>query len=501
MTRLFIASRSDAALADRILREQIEITRLSLERQREALAAVPSSETQFGRRKAANSRCSPDHGAPGAPSAGQLLPAHRGPGCANWRFTHAYLAGRRGRGNRGVDYDWRLVLIPTLPDLVRRLTRTHPDELTRSTWFQEEARAERFVALTRVVILSVWLVVTASVSGLVPWIANLSNVGVGAVWWVWCVVYAGFIARRPYRSPYKYVSTTVDMVLNTIILFLYHYGMGYSTTLKAPAFMTYLILGFMAAYRFSVVLPLYAGGLALAGFGGLVAYFVITDNIGFGPSLQSYTSPLVSPTVLVFQMAFIAASAVLGSLYANNIRKLVDRQVAYEIAIERERQLARTDDLTGVHNRRHFLALAEHEVATAKRYKRPLALLLFDIDHFKLVNDRWGHPFGDLILKEVAEAVKPLLRESDVLARYGGEEFAVLLSDSGAQQAAVAAERIRAAVAAHVTEQGSARATVTVSLGVAELAAPDDTLDALIDRADRALYAAKRAGRDRTVVA
>jgi len=328
--------------------------------------------------------------------------------------------GRRGRGNRGVDYDWRLVLIPTLPDLVRRLTRTHPDELTRSTWFQEEARAERFVALTRVVILSVWLVVTASVSGLVPWIANLSNVGVGAVWWVWCVVYAGFIARRPYRSPYKYVSTTVDMVLNTIILFLYHYGMGYSTTLKAPAFMTYLILGFMAAYRFSMVLPLYAGGLALAGFGGLVAYFVITDNIGFGPSLQSYTSPLVSPTVLVFQMAFIAASAVLGSLYANNIRKLVDRQVAYEIAIERERQLARTDDLTGVHNRRHFLALAEHEVATAKRYKRLLALLLFDIDHFKLVNDRWGHPFGDLILKEVAEAVKPLLRGREAVAARVG---------------------------------------------------------------------------------
>ena len=388
-----------------------------------------------------------------------------------------------------------------MPDVVNRFTRAHPDEMGQSTWFQEEARAERFVALTRIVMLTVWLAVTASVAGMVPPIANLSSVGVGAIWWLWCVVYAAIILRRPYRAHYKYVSTTVDMLLNTTILFLYQFGMGYSTTLKAPAFMSYLILGFMAAYRFSVVLPLYAGGLAMAGFGGLVLYFVGTNDIAFGSSLQSYTSPLASPTVLLFQLAFIATAAVLGSLYAHNIRKLVDRQVAYEIAIERERQLARTDDLTGVNNRRHFLDLAAHEVASARRYHRPLALLLFDIDHFKQVNDRWGHPFGDVILVRVAEVVAALLRESDVLARYGGEEFAVLLPDNGAHQAEIVAERIRLAVAALVTEQGSARAAVTVSLGVAELALPDDTLEALIQRADQALYGAKRAGRNRVVVA
>ncbi len=390
--------------------------------------------------------------------------------------------------------------MPTVSELVNRLTQPHPVELSQSTWFQEEARAERFVGLTRVVLISVWLVVTASVSGLVPPIANLSNLGVGLLWWVWCCLYAVYLHQHPYRAPFKYLSTTVDMVLNTLILFLYHYGMGYSTSLKAPAFMSYLILGFMAAYRYSVVLPLYAGGLAIAGFGGLVWFFTATGTIAFGVSLESYTTPVVSASVLFFQMAFIAAAAVLGALYAYSIRKLVDRQVAYEIAIERERQLARTDALTGLNNRRHFVDLAEHELVSARRYHRPISLCLFDIDHFKQVNDRWGHSLGDEILKHVADIARAHLREADVLGRYGGEEFAVLLPDNGAQPARVVAERIRQTIADHDIETGTGPIRVTISLGIAELGPAEDTLSALIHRADQAMYAAKRAGRNQTVV-
>lgn len=384
--------------------------------------------------------------------------------------------------------------------LINRLTRAHPAELSQPTWFQEEARAERFVGLTRVVILTVWLIVTGAVSGSVPVIANLSNVGLGTLWWLWAVAYSAFLLRRRYNSSYKYLSTTVDMLMITLILFVYQFGMGYSTTLKAPAFMAYLVLGFMSAYRYNVALPLYSAALAMIGFGSLVIYFMVTGNIAFGLSLQSYTSPAVSPSVLIFQLAFIGGAGIIGAFYAHNTRQFVDRQVAFEIAIERERQLARTDSLTGLFNRRHFLDLGEHELASTRRYHRPLGLILFDIDLFKQMNDRWGHALGDDILKLVADVARAHLREADVLCRYGGEEFAVLLPDTGALQARVVAERIRTTLEAHDIQTGTDVIHATISLGISEIA-PDDDLLALIHRADQAMYAAKRAGRNQTVVA
>lgn len=169
-------------------------------------------------------------------------------------------------------------------------------------------------------------------------------------------------------------------------------------------------------------------------------------------------------------------------------------------AVEREQRLARTDVLTGLSNRRHFYDLAEHELAVARRYQHPLSIILFDLDHFKQVNDTWGHQIGDELLKRTAGIVQEEMRASDVLARYGGEELISLLPNSDARQAAVVAERIRAQIAADGVDAGTEHVGVTVSAGVAEMLPRKDTLDQLIRRADQALYRAKDGGRNRTVI-
>jgi len=132
---------------------------------------------------------------------------------------------------------------------------------------------------------------------------------------------------------------------------------------------------------------------------------------------------------------------------------------------------------------------------------RPLSVILFDVDHFKQINDTRGHQCGDEMLKRVAEIAGRQLRETDILARYGGEEFIVLLSESAAEQAAVVAERIRHDIAAHSMETSAGEIGVTISVGIADLLPEEDTLDRLIQRADQALYAAKQAGRNRSVLA
>jgi len=169
-------------------------------------------------------------------------------------------------------------------------------------------------------------------------------------------------------------------------------------------------------------------------------------------------------------------------------------------SLEREQVLARTDGLTGLINRRHFLELAEHECAVARRYGRPLAAVLFDIDDFKRINDSLGHLAGDEILKDVARWAGEHLRSVDVLARYGGEEFIVLIPESTAQSAAVVAERIRKGIAGKDIRSVAGTMAVTISAGVGKIQSNSDTLEDLIRRADQALYDAKGKGRNCTVV-
>lgn len=159
-------------------------------------------------------------------------------------------------------------------------------------------------------------------------------------------------------------------------------------------------------------------------------------------------------------------------------------------------QAAVMDPLTGAHNRRAFEEFLAREVSRSQRHARPLSLLLFDVDRFKLINDRFGHPAGDYTLRELAAVVKGVIRTNDLLARYGGDEFVVVLPETPPTQGARCGERIRAALAAHTFTFAGRTYPVAISVGVGGWE-PGVTPAELVARADRRLYEAKRGGRDR----
>jgi diguanylate cyclase len=155
------------------------------------------------------------------------------------------------------------------------------------------------------------------------------------------------------------------------------------------------------------------------------------------------------------------------------------------------------DGLTQISNKRKFEDEAVREVARARRYGRPLSLLLFDVDRFKAVNDERGHLCGDYVLKEVVRIVGDFFRKEQVFARVGGDEFAVLTPEAKIEGAGKLGERLRHRVANHEFDYGGAVFRVTCSFGIAELSAEMKSPEELYEAADRALYAAKKAGRDR----
>ncbi len=164
--------------------------------------------------------------------------------------------------------------------------------------------------------------------------------------------------------------------------------------------------------------------------------------------------------------------------------------------VKRIEQLSITDSLTKIYNRSKFESSLDYEIERAKRYRSPLSLIIFDIDHFKSINDTYGHLIGDSVLTEIAQLVKNNIRSTDIFARWGGEEFVILAPNIKKEQAKVLAEKIRKLIAHHHFKYVD---HVTVSLGVTEFL-PTDTKESFIKRADEALYLAKRKGRNRVEV-
>jgi diguanylate cyclase (GGDEF)-like protein len=163
-------------------------------------------------------------------------------------------------------------------------------------------------------------------------------------------------------------------------------------------------------------------------------------------------------------------------------------------------RLAIIDALTGLYNKRYLLDYLDRELARSRRHGRPLALIMFDIDHFKHINDRYGHLAGDLTLRDLANCLKQEIRRDELLARYGGEEFAAVLTETSLEQAAEFAERLRQVVAESAFIHDGHRVPVTVSLGVvSDQGSEAITPKELIRIADERLYCAKREGRNRSV--
>jgi diguanylate cyclase (GGDEF)-like protein len=161
-------------------------------------------------------------------------------------------------------------------------------------------------------------------------------------------------------------------------------------------------------------------------------------------------------------------------------------------------RLMTVDGLTQVYNRRYFNEALEREYNRSQRYARELTLVLFDIDHFKRVNDTFGHLAGDNLLRQISAAIKPRLRREDIFARTGGEEFGILLPEIGLDGGRATAEKVRRIVESTPLKVDQKLVPITVSLGVALLIREDVTPEHLYKRADECLYQAKQAGRNRT---
>ena len=211
---------------------------------------------------------------------------------------------------------------------------------------------------------------------------------------------------------------------------------------------------------------------------------------------------IIDPSVV---KDFMAPSYFQGATFLVALAAVVVTSVGFllmhmERAEEAAKRLSVTDPLTGTFNRRTFLQLGAKEIARTRRAKGALSLLMLDLDHFKKVNDQYGHQAGDEALKSVVDSLQGCLRREDLLVRYGGEEFCVLLPDVALDHATLLAERARAAVErCAFTFRGKA-IPLTISVGVALLARDSaEDIERLVSRADEALYSAKASGRNRVV--
>lgn len=241
----------------------------------------------------------------------------------------------------------------------------------------------------------------------------------------------------------------------------------------------------------------------------LVAHPVLVELLGApdtGPSRMVSHREMVTKLDDINRYYSLSSSPVTTRHGDSLGRAVVLHEVTERVELfEQARDLANKDDLTGLANRRHFFDLTTKEFERARRYDCPVSFMLLDVDHFKQVNDTFGHRAGDLVLRELATVCRRTLRSTDVMGRFGGEEFAVLLPQTELGEAMMVADRLREAV-------GSMRVgartygdgiTVTFSMGLTQFengpSAAPDTLDTVLERADKALYQAKNLGRDMVV--
>lgn len=196
---------------------------------------------------------------------------------------------------------------------------------------------------------------------------------------------------------------------------------------------------------------------------------------------------------------WLVALGVLATAIGMGLLAMMNRSMR-ELSVARRKleQQAFIDELTQIPNRRHFLEQGKNELVRATRYRHALSLLMLDIDHFKAINDTWGHESGDAVLKAVAKGIQNELRTTDLFGRIGGEEFAIALPETDHPTAIMIAERLRENIAwTPISGINNPAISISASIGVSSLDSEDKTLDQILARADKALYRAKRTGRNR----
>lgn len=241
-------------------------------------------------------------------------------------------------------------------------------------------------------------------------------------------------------------------------------------------------------------------GFIVAMLSAVVIFATKNGQQPYGELPLEQTILQVQQFVMIMTVMAMGLSALLAQLRTNARqleRRVEERTAELRNANERLQQLAVTDPLTGASNRRALFAALRREIERYRRHPREIAVIMFDLDRFKAVNDRHGHAVGDLVLKHAVEVAARSIRGADMLARYGGEEFAIVAPETTRQQALQLAERIRGEMSESALDVANRELRVTASFGVAMLGPEDATPESLLNRADVALYAAKSEGRNR----
>lgn len=294
---------------------------------------------------------------------------------------------------------------------------------------------------------------------------------------------------RPDRLWFQHLA--IQYYGGVLIFMGYQVGLGAFTTgivlLGAPVF------GFIVLDRLAVWLGV---GTALALFLGL-SIATVQGQLPYAPIMMPPTDAASAQFQLYSMLGFAAPHFIF-------ILLLADRTLNFWRARENTiRELSRTDTLTGLPNRRSIMELLQREVARTRRHGPPMCVVILDLDHFKKINDSWGHPTGDKVLQEAARVLRESMRQCDTIGRYGGEEFMMVLPDTTSEGAAALLERCRSALATTVIRAENGKAFhISASFGVVCNQKNMDTdAEALIKMADEALYRAKENGRNRVEMA
>ena len=311
---------------------------------------------------------------------------------------------------------------------IELLLRPHPIELDKGVWYQEEARAERLANLIRLVYTLIWLVAVSPSADIHPLSANIGNIGGGLLWFLFAVIYHYYLLKRPYKPVLKYVSTTVDILMTTGMLFTYHYGMGYSASLKAPPFMNYLLTLALAAIRFNASLPIYGGTLAIVTYLFLFSYLLVTQNVEFGLPLDLFTTPKISFVYQIYRVFYLATGTLLVFILVRNIQRLVHlrvREVEKALVEKAEREK------TKVLFERYFSPdianyLTDNPQDIGGRSQR-VTMLITDLRDFTAISEMLG-PAGSVnLLNKVFESLVEIVFEyKGTLDKFTGDGMLVV---------------------------------------------------------------------------
>jgi len=288
--------------------------------------------------------------------------------------------------------------------------------------------------------------------------------------------YAAFVMSFRYTNFYKRETRWKIAVETLAMIGFITWALWFTGGLASPLVNAYLLVVITSALTLGKTITL--AGVALIALCHLFLGWQVGSQDMARLAFWGGFAAQIAPVVLV---------AYITTMFSADIR----------YGLNRAKLLSETDELTGLYNMRGFVVIASRLFAQAQRYERPASILMVDSDSLKQVNDRFGHESGNRLLQHVVTAMQGHLRATDVPARYGGDEFVIMLPDTPARGAQEVAERIRHAVetAPFTTEAG--RVPCTVSIGVASFPQDGRSIEALLARADRALYDAKEAGRNR----